>query len=205
MLQRAKIMWDDDRVIQRMSDEREFAVTYSIPDVYFADELWISAERGATALSRPGTVPGGFLKMSPMINSAVTISKRCKALGRSHRDCILEWARLNPEKIAPFLDRMSTEPGWQIAFRGLYDCLRLLYLRLFNEEARTIEMMESQFTHRIEMMLSEERVCLERHKEELSVRQARVLYLESITSEDAAFKERTDWLKKLPSLPWWPS
>ena len=48
-------------------------------------------------------------------------------------------------------------------------------------------MMESQFTHRIEMMLTEERVCLERHKEELFVRQAQVLYLESITSEDAAF------------------
>ena len=51
MLQRAKIMWDDDLVIQRMSDKMEFAVTYSIPDVYFADELWISAVRGATALS----------------------------------------------------------------------------------------------------------------------------------------------------------
>ena len=51
-------------MIQRMSDEMEFAVTYSIPDIYFDDELWISAVRGATALSRPGTVPGGFLKMS---------------------------------------------------------------------------------------------------------------------------------------------
>ena len=66
-------------------------------------------------------------------------------------------------------------------------------------------MMESQFTHRIEMMLAVERVCLERHKEELAVRQARVLYLESITSESAAFKERTKWRKKLPSLPRWPS
>ena len=122
-------------------------------------------------------------------------------LGRSHRDCVLEWARLFPEKISLFLVRMATDPGWQIAFRGLYDCLRLLYLRLFNEEARVIEMMESQFTHRIEMMLVEERVCLERHKEELAVRQARVLYLESITSEDAAFQERTDWRKKLPSPP----
>ena len=205
MLQQAKIMWDDDLVIQRMSDEMEFAVTYSIPDVYFTDELWISAVQGATALSRPGTVPGGFLKMNPCINSAATISKRCKVLGRSHRDCILEWARLNPEKISRFLDRMAMEPGWQIVFRGLYDCLRLLYLRLFNEEARTVEMMESQFTHRIEMMLAEERVCLERHKEELAVRQARVLYLESLTSEDAAFKERTEWRKKLPALPRWPS
>ena len=51
MLQRAKIMWDDDLIIQRMSYEIEFAVTYSIPDIYFADELWISAVRGATALS----------------------------------------------------------------------------------------------------------------------------------------------------------
>ena len=66
-------------------------------------------------------------------------------------------------------------------------------------------MMESQFTHRIEMMLVEERVCLERHKEELAVRQARVLYLESITSEVAAFQERTNWRKNLPSLPRWPS
>ena len=59
----------------------------------------------------------------------------------------------------------------------MYDCLRLLYLRLFNEEERTIEMMESQFTHRIEMMLSEERVCLERHKEELSVCQVTLAVL----------------------------
>ena len=51
------------------------------------------------------------------------------------------------------------------------------------------------------MMLVEERVCLERHKEELAIRQTRVLYLESITSEDAVFQERTDWRKKLPSLP----
>ena len=52
-------------------------------------------------------------------------------------------------------------------------------------------MMESQFTNRIEMMLAEERVCLERNEQELAVRQARVLYLESITSEDAVFQERT--------------
>ena len=126
-------------------------------------------------------------------------------MGRSHRDCILEWARLKPEKIYLFLDRMATDPSWQIAFRGLYDSLRLLYLRLFNEEARTVEMMELQLTQRIELMLAEERICLERHEEELAVRPTRILYLKSITSEDAAFQERTDWRKKLPLLPRWPS
>ena len=107
-------------------------------------------------------------------------------LGRSHRDCILVWARLFPEKISHFLDRMATDPAWQIAFRGVYDSLRLLYLRLFNEEA-IVEMMELQLTHRIELMLIEERICLERHEQELAVRRARVLYLESVTSEDTAF------------------
>ena len=86
MLQRANIKWDDDLVIQRMSDEMEFAVMYNIPDLYFADELWISAVRGAAALSRPGTVPRGYLKLNPRINSPVTVSKRCKLLGRFHRD-----------------------------------------------------------------------------------------------------------------------
>ena len=36
MLQRAKIMWNDNLVIQCLSDEMEFAVTYSIPDASFA-------------------------------------------------------------------------------------------------------------------------------------------------------------------------
>ena len=32
-----------------------------------------------------------------------------------------------------------------------------------------------------------------------------VLYLESVKSDNAEFQERTDWRKKLPSLPRWPS
>ena len=156
MLQQAKIMWDDNLIIQRLSHEMEFAVTYSIPDMYFAEELWIHAVCGASGLSRPQTVPGGYLKLNPSLNSPITISKRCKVIERSQRDCILEWARLNPEKFSLFLDRMATDPKWQISFRGLYDSLRLLYLRLFNEEARTVEIMELQLKYRIELMLAEE-------------------------------------------------
>ena len=53
-------------------------------------------------------------------------------------------------------------------------------------------------------MLAEERICLERHKQELAVRKAHVLYLESVTSE-SEFQERTQWRTKLPLLPKWPS
>ena len=73
--------------------------------------------------------------------------------------------------------------------------------------ARVVEMMELQLMHRIEMMLVEERVCLERHEQELAVRKACVLYLESVTTESVTseFKERTRWRAKLPPLPQWPS
>ena len=64
--------------------------------------------------------------------------------------------------------------------------------------------MELQLKHRIELMLAEERICLERHEQELAVRKAHVLYLESVTSE-SEFQERTQWRTKLPILPTWPS
>ena len=84
---------------------------------------------------------------------------------------------------------MATDPKWQIPFRSLYDSLRLLHLRIFNEEARTVEIMELQLKHRIELMLNEERVCLERHEKKLTLQRAHVLYLESVTLEDAEFQE----------------
>ena len=43
-------MWDNDLVIQRLSDDMEFDITYSIQDVYFAEELWISRVSGASGL-----------------------------------------------------------------------------------------------------------------------------------------------------------
>ena len=125
----------------------EFAVTYSIPDVHFAEELWICAVNTPSGLSRPQTLPGGYLTFYPRFHNPMTISKRCKTIGRSQRDCILEWARLNLEKISLFLDRLAIDPKWQISFRGLYDSLRLLYLRIFNREAKIVEMMELQLMH----------------------------------------------------------
>ena len=70
--------------------------------------------------------------------------------------------------------------------------LRLLYLRLFNKEARTVGLMELQFKHRMEQLLSEERICLERHKKELAVGRSLVLYLESVMAEPE-FAKRTQW------------
>ena len=110
----------------------------------------------------------------------------------------------NPEKISLILDRLAAEPKWQILFRRIYNSLHLLFLRLFNEETRTVELMELQLKHRVKLLLEEERVCLEHHEKELAMRKSCILYLESVTTEPE-FAECTQWRSKLPPLPKWPS
>ena len=53
-----------------------------------------------------------------------------------------------------------------------------------------MELMELQLKHRVELLLAEERICLEINKQELAVRKACVLYLESVNA-DSEFQERT--------------
>ena len=60
--------------------------------------------------------------------------------------------------------------------------------------------MELQLKHRVELLLAEERPCLESHEKELAVRKSQVLYLESVTAEPK-FAEHTQWRSRLPPLP----
>ena len=64
--------------------------------------------------------------------------------------------------------------------------------------------MELHLKHRVELLLAEERLCLESHEKELAVRKSGVLYLESVTA-NPEFAERTQWRSKLPSLSKWRS
>ena len=64
--------------------------------------------------------------------------------------------------------------------------------------------MELQLKHRVELLLAEERLCLERHEKELAVQKSRVWYLESVTA-DSEFTEPNNWQSELPSLLKWPS
>ena len=67
-----------------------------------------------------------------------------------------------------------------------------------------MEFMELQLKHRVELLLAEERLCLEQHEKELAEWKSRVLYHESVTAE-LEFGEIIQWRSKLPPLPKWPS
>ena len=67
-----------------------------------------------------------------------------------------------------------------------------------------MELMELQLKHRVELLLEEERICLERHEKELAVHRSRVLYLETVMAEPE-FVESTQWRSRLPALLKWLS
>ena len=92
MLQRAKFIWDNNLVIQRLTHQMKFKVKYKITDKIIDQELWISCIPGAVGLLYLQTLRGGYLELNSMTNSPGTIAKQCKELGRPQRDCILEWA-----------------------------------------------------------------------------------------------------------------
>ena len=67
-----------------------------------------------------------------------------------------------------------------------------------------MELLKLQLKHRVELLLEEERICLEGHEKELAVRRSCVLYLEAVMAEPE-FAERTQWRSKLPALLKWLS
>ena len=73
-------MWNNNLVIQRLSDKMEFSVMYRIPDESLNQELWISWVPGAVGLLRPQTLWGGYLLLDPRINSPGTVAKNCKKI-----------------------------------------------------------------------------------------------------------------------------
>ena len=90
MLQRARIMWNNNLVSQRLTNKMEISVTYSIPEESFSQESWVSRVPGAVGLHRSQILPVGYLKLDPRFNSLGTLAKRFKTIGRPQRDCMLE-------------------------------------------------------------------------------------------------------------------
>ena len=58
--------------------------------------------------------------------------------------------------------------------------------------------MELQLKHRVELLLEEERVCLEHHEKELAVRRSQVLYHHSVSGDGPAPKRKCSMRSTAP-------
>ena len=79
---------------------------------------------------------------------------------------------------------MISDPFYRNYYFGLYDSLRLLHLRIFDQPAIVVSEAEKKGSWKIDNVLEEERKALERCEEEIIIRRARVEHLERIKSDD---------------------
>ena len=96
-------------------------------------------------------------------------------MGRSQRFAILEWGLVNPEKSSEFLHRMKVDKIFRSYYYGLYDSFRLLYRRIYDESPVIVIQAEKHWKCK-----EEERGALEYCEEEITVRRARIAWLEQI-------------------------
>ena len=142
-----------------------------------------------------------MLEFNPRTVQTTTIAKFCSMMGRSQRFAILEWGLVNPEKISEFLQRMKVDQKFRTYYYELYDSLRLLYRRIYDESLVTVILAEKHWSCKLDHVLEEECGALERCKEEIKARRSRVAWLEQI--KDDELNDRNLWRLELVPLPVW--
>ena len=116
---------------------------------------------------------------------------------------ILEWSLVNPQKISKFLNRMKTDSRFRGYYHSVYDAVRLLHKRIFDEPSEVIEESEKHWSSKLEIALEEECGALERCDLEIVVRRSRVSWLEQEQADE--LRDRYHWRQGLEALPRWKS
>jgi len=130
------------------------------------------------------------------------IGRRCTEIGRCQRWSLVEWARMNPDRLRGFFARMIRDPWFQTHYANMYDAMRLCYRRMCDEDAPRAKKVEVQLNNTVRKSLEVETTGLERARAVVGVREQRVKYLTDL-SKDCTFKERTRWTVEVPVLPGW--
>ena len=91
---------------------------------------------------------------------------------------------MNPEKISEFLHRMKVDKIFRSYYYGLYDSLRLLYRRIYDESSVIVIQAEKHWTTKLDHVLKEQPGPLECCEEEITARRARASWLEQIKADE---------------------
>ena len=123
VLSQARISWSNGVVLQvpRESDKDYARFRFKLEDLSI-DSLK-DPIRGVRGMWRPSGMEAGVLRFDPSVDECVSKGEQCVRLGKSQRWCILEWARLNPERFKGFFVRMIRDVEFRLFYKTLYDCL----------------------------------------------------------------------------------
>ena len=104
---------------------------------------------------------------------------------------------MNPQDLHKFFERMENNVGFQQFYGGLYDAMRLCFLRIMDKKAPVVEITEKRLKVAVLQLLEEESEGMRKCEEELRVRRRRVDRLTKL-SEDWEYEERTRWREEAP-------
>ena len=133
ILAKSNITWNHGRILLGLGSNETFYATFGIPEEDFKGAVWSEPTITRRGLRRPSSMEAGMLDFNPTTVNYSTISKFCSVNQRIQRLAILEWGLVNPEKIGYFFDRMKSDSRFRNCYLSVYDALRILYRRIFDE------------------------------------------------------------------------
>lgn len=118
-----------------------------------------------------------LFKIEPSILKVGELIKTSKSQGRSQRDGLYEFARLNPREIPKIYLRLEktgdiTKEFW-LQHDSLYEDLRLMNYRLTNVKLKPLEWIENRILSRMNNVFNEEKALRKKAKMELERRDMR--------------------------------
>ena len=202
ILARANIQWSDNRVIRVPTEADLEYARFGLSAEEIGFQSWTEPVTGSRGFSRPGSISVPLIDFDPSVVHSTRIGRLCTGIQRFQRWSILEWGRMNPSRLKFFFTRMMRNSGFRLFYKGLYDALRLMFLRIFDEPAPVVIRLEEELNEGIEKTYQEEKNALEKCETEVAIRRDRVAWMEEIRV-DWNLKERTRWREGLPQLPVW--
>ena len=116
ILYQAQVPWSNEVVIRspRESDKEYLRFGLNLEDL--AVDSWRNPVSGVRGMLRSTGMGAGFLRFDPSVDLSSKIGEQCSRIGRSQRWCILEWARMYPEKYKAFFARMSRDMEFRLYY-----------------------------------------------------------------------------------------
>ena len=178
-LSRAKIQWSDGQVIQSPKESDLVYSRFGLSPEQIGVQSWSEPAPGTLRMVRPPGIALGVVNFDMGSIRSSILGRACAGTGRSQRWSILEWVMLTPENLKKFFSRMRDDEGFRKFYQNIFDLLRLVHLRIFDEKAPVVEQVEKALNDAVLLSLASEEQGREAALEQLRMRDERISWLKT--------------------------
>ena len=198
-LARARIQWSDAREIQFPKESDLVYSRFGLSPEQIGEQSWREPVPGTLRMMRPPGITVGVVNFDMGSIRSSILGRACAGTGRSQRWSILEWVMLTPENLKKFFARMRVDEGFRKFYQNIFDLLRLVHMRIFDEKAPVVKQVDKALNGAVLLSLASEEQGREAALEQLRMRDERISWLKALT-KDWEMKERTRWRDLVPAV-----